>query len=219
MIKRRSVGNSKRSDTEYWPRRLVTKVCVLVMVLSVMLVVASACGSDPVRQARKADAAGNLKSAVSLYRDRLKEKPEDLAALRGLAVDLYLMGSFDEALPVQEKVVALDSKDSQTRVELGFNYLNHQRQAGKAAAVLAQAAALEPTAKYLTFEGQAQIAAGETQGAESTLRRAMVVDRSYGHAYVVLIALLQGQGRTSEAAALRAAAQDAGVTIQVGQSG
>jgi len=192
-----------------------TKGIALCALLLMLGLVASGC-SNVLSQAQQADKAGDLKSAVALYRDRLKAEPADLAALKGLAVDLYLMGAFDEALPVQEKVVALDAKDAQTRVELGFNYLNHQDDAVKAVAVLGEAAALEPAAKYLTFLAQAEIAAGDTQQAEEVLRKALTADSSYGHAYAVLVGLLEGQRRLAEASELRDAAKSAGVTIEDG---
>lgn len=184
--------------------------------LAVMLVALSAvsCSDGVLSQAEKADAAGDLESAVRLYSDYLSREPNDITALRGLAVDLYLMGRFSDALPYQEKVVALDSKDFQTRIELGFNYLNHQDEPGKAVAVLGEAATLEPSAKHMTFLAQAQLAAGEQEAAESTLRRAIEVDAGYGHAYVVLIGLLENQGRATEAATLREAALGAGLKIE-----
>ena len=189
---------------------------IVLFALLLMLGLSAAGCSNLLSQAQKADKAGDVKSAVALYQERLKEAPDDLAALRGLAVDLYMMSEFDEALPVQEKVVALDAKDSQTRVELGFNYLNHQDDAVKAVAVLGEAAALEPAAKYLTFLAQAEIAAGEKQKAEETLRKALAADSSYGHAYTVLVGLLEGQRRLAEASELRDAAKSAGVTIEDG---
>jgi tetratricopeptide (TPR) repeat protein len=197
------------------PKSLIKGIVLFALLL--MLGLSAAGCSNLSSQAQKADKAGDLKSAVALYRDRLKAEPDDLAALRGLAVDLYMMSAFDEALPVQEKIVALDAKDSQTRVELGFNYLNHQDDPVKAVAVLGEAAALEPAAKYLTFLAQAEIAAGEKQKAEETLRKALAADGNYGHAYTVLVGLLEGQRRLAEASELRDAAKSAGVTIEEGQ--
>ncbi len=49
-----------------------------------------------------------------------------------------LLGRHDEALALQERVVALDPKDVQTRIELGFNYLNHQKRAADAVRVLSR---------------------------------------------------------------------------------
>ena len=152
----------------------------------------SAC-SNLVSQAYDAEKAGDYKTAVAVYRDRLKAEPDDLAALKGLAADLYIMGGFDDALPVQEKVVALDPKEAQTRVELGFNYLNHQHDAAKAVAVLVQAVDLEPTAKYLTFLAQAEIAAGDPGKAEDALRRAIASDKTYGHSYGVFSRCWKGR--------------------------
>jgi tetratricopeptide (TPR) repeat protein len=180
-----------------------------VLVLGLLTV---AC-SDPNREAKKAEEAGDFQTAVSLYQERLEAEPDDVEAVKGLATDLYLMGRYDEALPLQEKAVGLDRKDAQIRVELGFNYLNHQDGPAQAVRVFEEAAELEPGAKYLTFLAQARIAAGDSSAAETALRRALDEDSSYGHAYAVLVTLLEQQGRTADAAQLRAAAEEAGVSL------
>jgi Tfp pilus assembly protein PilF len=131
--------------------------------------------------------------------------------LEALGSDLMLLGKFNEALPVQEKVVTLDAKDAQTRVELGFNYLNHQSQPAKAVEVLRQAATIQATAKNLTFLGQALIQAGDLAGAEESLNRALKADPKYAHSYVVLIGLLQKQNRVGDVAQVRAQALQQGV--------
>jgi predicted Zn-dependent protease len=187
-----------------------------LLVASALMVLALCGCSNVAGQARKADEAGSLKSAVSLYQQLLKADPNSAVAIKGLAADLYIMGRFDEALPMEQKAIALDPKDAQTRVELGFNYLNHQHQPSKAVEVLTQASILEPSAKYLTFLAQAQKAAGDSPAAEATLRKALAEDSSYGHAYTVLLSLLEAEGRASEAAQLREEAKNAGVTVQVG---
>ncbi len=185
---------------------------LVVSLLGLALVVAG-CGNDPLAAARKADRANDYKTAVSLYKQKLDQDPANLEALRGVAVDLFLMGDFNGALPYQEKVVAADLKDAQTRVELGFNYLNHQSQPEKAVAVLGEAVALDPSAKYLTFLGQAQDAVGRPADAEASYKRAISTDPTYARAYEVLIALLESQGRKAEADQVRTAAQKAGVNL------
>jgi Tfp pilus assembly protein PilF len=191
----------------------VLRNVALLSVLLVTILVAVGCSND-LSQARKAEKAGDLASAVSLYQERLRTSPDDLAAVKALAGIFYLERKWDDALPVQEKAVALDPKETQIRVELGFNYLNHQGQPGKAVVVFQEAAALEPTAQYLGFLAQAQLAVGDQQTAEATLRQGLTKDKSYGHTYVLLIPLLERQGRTAEAAQLREAAQSAGVALE-----
>jgi tetratricopeptide (TPR) repeat protein len=122
-------------------------------------------------------------------------------------------GRFDEALPIQEKIAALDPKDAQIRVELGFNYLSHQDRPADAVTVFEEAVQLERSAKHMTFLAQAYSVAGDMTSAEMTLRRAIEADRGYGHAYAVLISLLEREGRITEAAEARAAAESAGVTL------
>lgn len=159
------------------------------------------------------DAKGDLAGAVQVYGGILEEHPNDLTVLNAMALDLLLLQRYDEALEVQEKIVALDAEDAQTRVELAFNYLNHQDDPGKAVVYLEQAAALDPSAKILTFLAQAQREDGKLDSAEDSLRRAISNDARYPHAYIVLIGLLEERGLTAEAAAVRQAAAAAGVEV------
>ena len=140
--------------------------------------------------------------------------PGDLTAIKGLAGIFYVQRKWDEALPYQEKAVELDPREVQIRVELGFNYLNHQGEPAEAVRVLQEAVALEPTAKCLGFLAQAQLVVGDDQGAETTLRKALASDKSYPRSYTLLIALLERQGRAAEAAQLQAGAQSEGVVLQ-----
>ena len=117
-----------------------TVLCVLLLLISFSLLGCSGLLSE----ARDAEAAGDYESAVGLYQARLRDEPNDLEALRGLTTLLYLQQRFDEVLPLQEKLVSLDPKDTQTRVELAFNYLNHQGEPAKAVSAFAEAAAVGP---------------------------------------------------------------------------
>ena len=192
---------------------IVTRVGTLTLVLLLLVILLPAC-SDRLDQARAAEQEGDLQSAIRLYEEHLQEHPDDLEALEGIAVDLYLGGDFDGALPYQQRVVALDPGNVQTRIELGFNYLNHQNEPQKAAAVMAEAAELDPSAKVLTFLAQAAIGAGMIDKAEEVLRRAIAAEPEYPHSYLVLIALLEEQGRGDEAAEVRAAAETVGVKVE-----
>jgi tetratricopeptide (TPR) repeat protein len=186
-------------------------VTTLVLVVSFAMILASC--SDRLAQAQEAEDAGDTETAIRLYEEHLQEHPDDLEALEGMAVDLYLSGDFDGALPYQERVVALDPGNVQTRIELGFNYLNHQNEPQKAATVMAEAAELDPSAKVLAFFAQAAIGAGMIDKAEEVLRRAIAAEPEYAHSYVVLVALLEEQGLGDEAAEVRAAAESAGVKL------
>jgi tetratricopeptide (TPR) repeat protein len=137
----------------------------------------------------------------------------DLGRLSEEAVGLVSAGRFDEALPLQERVASLDPTDAQIRVELGFNYLNHQNDAARATTAFKQVVDLQPSAKNMTFLAQAYIASGDSTSAETTLRQAIESDSHYAHSYAVLVFLLEKQGRTADAAKLRAAAKNAGVTL------
>jgi len=211
---RSAAENRKRALPRLKTFGTPVRLVVLALALTLLVLIAPAC-SSLVSDAQEAEAAGDLESATQLYRARLQEEPEDLTALRGLAVALSFQGNFNEALPVQERIVSLDEGDAETRIELGFNYLNHQGQPAKAVATFTEATEVEPSAKYLTFLAQAQLEAGNSPEAEAALRKALSEDESYGHAYTVLTALLEAEGRTTEAEGLRAAASAKGVVTEV----
>jgi tetratricopeptide (TPR) repeat protein len=198
-------------------RRSLRRMTLLGIVAAVLLVACAllmAGCSDKGAAAQKAELDGDLATAETLYKEQVQAHPSDITAVKGLAGILYLERKWDEVLPFQEKAVALDPKEAQIRVELGFNYLNHQHQAAKAVAVFREASLLRPTAQYLTFLAQALSATGDQKAAEETLRKAMVTDTTYAHAYSMLIEILAQQGRTAEAADVRASAAGAGVTLE-----
>lgn len=201
---RRSAGagvNVTHRGREYrgW-RNAISRTAGLAVALACITVsvVAPGC-SDPLAEARALEHQGDLTGAVLLYQEALEDDPGNADALEGMIVDLLLLGGFDEALPFQERLVAADSEDAQARIELGFNYLNHQARPLDAVGVFQEAAELEPSAKNLTFLAQAQIVAGEGHEAEEVLHQAIAVDPSYPYSYSVLIGLLKGQERSTEA--------------------
>jgi tetratricopeptide (TPR) repeat protein len=199
------------------PRRAVVAALLTIVVLATAGAVATGC-SNSISEAQKAEEAGDLTVASSLYQKQLDAHPNDLRAVKGLAGILYVERRWNEALPLQEKAVAMDPKEARIRVELGFNYLNHQSAAAKAVTVLEEATVLEHTAQHLGFLAQAQMAAGSSQLAEASLREAMGVDKTYVRAYDLLVTLLEQQGRKADAAAVRSAARDAGLALQSGSS-
>lgn len=168
---------------------------------------------DPLKRAGQLEDAGDVEGAIAVYQDILASEPDNLAALSGESVCLVILQRHDEALPLQEKVIALDKSDVLTRVELGFNYLNHQDRAADAVRVLSEACSLEPTAKHLVYLAQARVATGDAAGAESTLREALEVDAAYGYAYAQLVRLLEGQDRSQEAEEIRQLALARGVDL------
>ncbi len=170
--------------------------------------------NDRLSAARELEDAGDLAGAVTVYEEILAEDPDDLAVLNELAVDLLVLQEYDRALPVQERIVALDSDDAQTRVELGFNYLNHQDRPEDAVRVLGEAVEIEPSAQYLVFLAQAQIATDAVADAETTLRRAIEADPSYPNSYRVLAMLLTSTGQDTAAEAVRQEALAQGITLE-----
>ncbi len=170
------------------------------------------CGDD-LGDARDLEKAGDWEGALAVYQRVLTERPDDVKAFSGAAVALMVLQRYEEALAYQEQVVAADPSDGQTRIELGFNYLNHQDRPSDAARVFEEAVALEPTAKNLTFLAQAQKGAGDLQSAESTLRKAIEADPTYGYAYGQLVDLLSDQGRADEATQVEEEARALGVQL------
>jgi len=186
----------------------------ILVIGSVALWLLSGCGSDLIAAAIQAEKAGDYPAAVDLYRQELALDPHDKDAVKGLAVDLFLLRQFDEALIYQESAVRLEPGDVQLKVELAFNYLNHQGEPQKAVEVLREATRVERTARLLTFLAQAQLAAGQPQEAEVSLRSATAEDPSYAWAYALLVKMLGDQGRGAEAEAVRQTALAAGIVLQ-----
>jgi tetratricopeptide (TPR) repeat protein len=149
---------------------------------------------------RELEKSGDLLSAVQVYKDALRSDPTNVEILASLGSDLMLLGKFDEAMIIQEKTIHLNPKDTQTRIELGFNYLNHQGRSADSVRVLREAVRIETSAKTLTFLAQALIQNGELLEAESSLREAIRIDPTYAHPYQVLHNLLLRLGKTAEAA-------------------
>ena len=193
--------------TPAWP--------VVALITAGVLLGALLCGcSDGLAAARSLEEQGDLMGAVQAYDLILEKNPDNIGALSGLAVALLLMQEYDRALPVQERLVALDQEDVQMRVELGFNYLNHQKRAEDAVRVLGEATTLDPTAQHMTFLAQAQVASGDTRSAEATLRHAVDVDPGYGRSYSMLSGLLVDAGRVQDASAVLLLAEARGLQIE-----
>jgi tetratricopeptide (TPR) repeat protein len=211
------MGGRKRRFREKARGRRVASAALyttVVAAVGVLLLAAVGC-SDAVEKADHLWATGDLPGAEAIYKGVLASHPDDLQALSGLAGVLYVQGKHDEALPIQERVVAADPDEVQIRIELGFNYLNHQNRSGDAVRVLTEAAALDGSAKNLTFLGQAQIEAGDHTGAETSLRKAIEVDPQYGHSYSVLVRMLEDDMRSSDATEVRDLAAARGIDITV----
>ncbi|MCX8032904.1 MAG: tetratricopeptide repeat protein [Thermoleophilia bacterium] len=186
---------------------------VLAVALASVILAFSGC-SDRAGQARALQEQGHIEHALSLYKEILREHPEDTEALEQASVCLLLLGRYDEALVMQERVVALVPDNAQVRVELGFNYLNHQGRPADAARVLGEAASLEPSAKNLTFWAQALIACGDEARAEAVLRKAIESEPGYARSYEILYRLLSSQGRADEAQQLLEQAAAQGITLK-----
>ncbi len=189
-------------------------MCAALAVAIVVLVVVpvTAGCADDLGTARDLEASGDLVGALSVYERVLERNPENLEALVGSALDLLLLQRYDEARILQERVIALDCTDVQTRVELGFNYLNHQDLPLDAVRVLREAASLDPTPQHLSFLAQAERVSGDVESAEATLHKALEADPSYARSYDLLIGLLEAAGRLEEVDALREYASLHGVS-------
>lgn len=161
---------------------------------------------------------GDWDGALEVYQRVLKEKPGDLGAMTGMATGLWLTGRYDDALAFQEAVVAANPQDIQTTLELAFNYLNHQGRPRDAVDLLEEASSLEYSGRILTYLGLARREAGDLSGAEESFREAIAAEPTYGLAYHELVRLLEQQGRTEEAAVVRAEASKNGVEVTNGSA-
>jgi tetratricopeptide (TPR) repeat protein len=206
--------SASRKESGPGGRRVAVAVVVALVLCALGL---CGCGTSPIDLAAELDRQGDLQGAEALYRSILAENANDIVALSGLASDLMLQQKYDEALPIQEKVVSIDPKDVQTFVELGFNYLNHQERPADAVRVLSEAVKLDGSARNLTFMAQAQVAANDAVGAEASLRRALAKDPKYPHAYAVLRDLLVKLDRSQDALQVENLARQQGVTIESSQ--
>ncbi|MBN1321822.1 MAG: tetratricopeptide repeat protein [Thermoleophilia bacterium] len=204
----------ERVSSRFKVHAVATGALLLALALIAGVCLAAGGCKDAMAEARALESEGDLDGAVALYKDLLKKEPDNGEALSAAAVDLLLLGRFDEALPLQERVVSLDPDDVQTRIELGFNYLNHQGRPTDAVRVLTEAVLLEPGAKNKTFLAQALLAAGDATAGEQRLREAIEMDAGYGHSYSVLVGLLEAQGRAEEAASIIEQASVHGVTVR-----
>ena len=72
---------------------------------------------------------------------------------------------------------------------------------------------MEPSAKNLSFLAQAQIVTGNPSGAERSLDTALKTDSKYPHAYLVLLSLLNSEGRSGDVSALKEKARVNGVDL------
>jgi tetratricopeptide (TPR) repeat protein len=206
-----SIGSNKSTLGRRTVGRCVYAVLVTLMSIACMVVFGGC--SDELGDALKLEREGDLEGALAVYGEMLKGDPNDTEALSGQAVCLLLLKRYDEALSVQERLAQVDPTDAQIRVELGFNYLNHQSRPEDAVRVLGEAVKLQPSAKNLCFLAQALEAAGDTRGAEETLRQAMASEPSYGYSYQLLAALLQKQGRAEEAEQVIQQAASLGIDV------
>jgi tetratricopeptide (TPR) repeat protein len=190
----------------------VRTLCVLLLLAAVAGGV-SGCG-DALADARQLEETGDLQGAIAAYQAVLGDDPQNVEALSGLSVCLLGLKRYDEALSLQEKVIALDDTDAMTRVELGFNYLNHQGRPADALRVLTEAAEIDRSAKNLTFLAQAENAVGDVAGAEAVLKEALTVDPAYEYAYKQLVGLLEDEGRIEEAEQIKEQALVQGIVLQ-----
>lgn len=183
------------------------------LVLVVLVGLASGGCSNRLGEAKRMDNQGNVKSAIAIYKEILKQQPNNVVALAGLGADLFDSQQYDEALTVEEKTVKLDSGDAATRVELGFNYLNHQGRPSDAVRILSEAAKLDRSAKVTCFLAQAQEANNDRAGAEKSLRQAIAKEPTYAYSYKLLVALLKKDGRSSEATQVNDGAAAHGIKL------
>jgi cellulose synthase operon protein C len=120
-------------------------------------------------------------------------------ALHGAARSLLELGRLPEAVEAAERLVDLVPDDLEALRTLG-NALSRVHDYARAAIVLEQARLCAPDdVNLLTQLGAAYAAAGDPEGAESALRRAIAVDAFAIEARTTLADILVQENRTTEA--------------------
>ena len=185
---------------------------LLVLTFAAGCLALSGC-SNQVSDAATLAQKGDVSDACVAYQQILKDQPHNREALDGAAVCLFELKRYDEALVLEERLASLDPKDAQIRVELGFNYLNHQSRPADAEKALGEAAKLDPSAKNLCFLSQAEVATWNFSSAEKSLRQAITTQPDYSYSYELLSRLLKDQGRIWEAEQVIQQAASRGVNI------
>ncbi len=186
---------------------------MLIAIGVASLVVLAAC-SDSLHEAQSLEAQGDYEAAITIYETLLEARPDDAAAVSGLASNLMIMGRHDEALPWQEKALALNPKDAQTAVELGFNYLRHQQRPHDAVESFRAAVATEASSRNRCFLAQGLMVLDDYVAAEGELREAIESEPEYAYSYRLLIGLLEREGRGREIEETRALAESRGVPLE-----
>ncbi len=174
-------------------RSIVPLAGLLAAILVLTVIFAHRAGANDfhpqVREGHALSIEGKLEEANRMYSARLSTDKNDIAAVRGMAVNLFLMRRYDQALPFQQLVVKLDDRDAQTRVELGLNYLVHQDEPLEATFVLREAATIDPSPRNRTLLAKALVAAGDPPAAVYQLRSVLASAPEYDYARQTLVQL------------------------------
>lgn len=137
-------------------------------------------------EARRLEMHGNLAAANVIYLTVLADDTGEIAAVKGLAVNLALLGRYDEALPYQQEAVRMDPHDAQAWVELAFNYLNHQSEPSVGLQAMEQGATIDPSPRNRTFLAQALLLNGDESAAMSELAEVVTDYPDFEYARILM---------------------------------
>lgn len=165
-------------------------------------------------RARRLEAGGDYEAASLIYRSHLANHPHAVEAIKGLAVNLALLGRHDEALPFQEEVCRNDRSDAQTRVELALNYVNHQRRVKAAVPLLREAVDVEPSPRNRALLGQVLSVDGQDEAAEAEWRSLIDDVPTYRYAYELLMRQMERRLQQAELESLLRDAAKHGVSFE-----
>ena len=168
-------------------------------------------------RARRAAERGDPESAASIYRELVRERPEDAALHYNLANALSRLGRAGEAEAAYREALARDSDSSPTMANLA-NLLARSGREEEAARLYRRSAESDP-AHLPTLLGASSLAfqRGELRDAERLLRRALAEDPGHPAALQGLGQLLATGGRLDEAATVLGRALDAAARLSDGQ--
>ncbi|UCD83853.1 MAG: M48 family metalloprotease [Deltaproteobacteria bacterium] len=122
-------------------------------------------------------------SAIKYFNQQLRDDPQDLESLYGLALSYQKARNMDEAIDILEKVIAQNPEDAEVRRDLGIVYFD-AREFEKAAVYLEEATAAMPEdVVCLYYLGRAYEEKGELDKSLEAYKQVIVLEPRYFFVY------------------------------------
>jgi tetratricopeptide (TPR) repeat protein len=154
--------------------------------------------------------AGRYEEALARFRDALAARPGSAEVLNNAGFALKRLGRAGEAAACFRDAIARDPRQALARNSLA-DLLIDQGRTAEAVALLREALAIDPGFTLARNNlGIAYAVSGQPAAAEREFRALLAADPGFAPGYDNLARLLDGAGRTAEAAAVRRARQRGG---------